>query len=471
MIFFGIPSVGQIKPQTLFGDDNHFGFIQTLFGEKYVRAVIIKKCSEYYDKDENKEEYWDRIITIANFLGMKKLDNEDRFCNIPLLDSIAEKFDKSNYEPSQIFLNYLLCQWQYPHPTTKTTDLKILDIKMLNPRKNISVFKPYLLILRVLKELYIISPNSSYFTKEEFYWLAYHIYKSNCSNVVIDNEQKLSKSILEIREHGWAQFKSIEKSNVHLSYPLGFLRNSNVLTDNGIEYNVNTKFFIGLKKDKSIIEDIDSLINSSKKTFEFDRTLSANNQKLVFDYSNYLYDSESIKDWLNSVSIFKEKDNSLTRILENLKNFDDSEIKRKKVEIQLNRLSNLNQISIAKRRTEQYILREFLFSGKLIGSCAICSNEYPIKFLATAHIKKRSECSDEEKKDINVVMPACYLGCDKLFEEGYVTVTNGLIKNNILKTTTTQPIIKYIKKIENKNCSYYNENTKKYFKQHEQNNS
>ena len=50
MIFFSIPSVGQLKPSTLFGEDDHFGFIQSLIGEKYNRAEISEKSLIYYDK-------------------------------------------------------------------------------------------------------------------------------------------------------------------------------------------------------------------------------------------------------------------------------------------------------------------------------------------------------------------------------------------------------------------------------------
>jgi hypothetical protein len=465
MIFFGIPSVGQIKPKTLFGDDNHYGFIQTLLGEKYERSVIAKKCSEYYDKDT--DEYWDRIITISNFLGIKKLDEENKFCDIPLLDFVVEKFDQSDFEPSQILFDYLLCQWQYPHPTTKTTDLGVLDIRMVNPRQNVAIFKPYILILGVLKELYNMSPKSSYFTKEEFYWFGYHAYKSNCSNMVIGNENNLAKSILDIRKNGWSKFKSIKKSGVHLSYPLGFLRNSSVLTDNGAEYNVDSKFFIGLKKSGSIIADINSLINSSKKIFEFDRDLSAHNEKLGFQYSNYLYETKSIKDWLDAVSIYDNNKYLFISLLKDRANFNESEFKKRKVEIQLNRLSDLDQISISKRRTEQYILREYLLGGHDRGSCAICSKVFPIKFLATAHIKKRSKCTIEEKKDINIVMPTCHFGCDKLFEDGYVIVKEGIIKNNISKKQSTPSIEDYIHNLENNKCNYYNENTQRYFKEHE----
>jgi hypothetical protein len=55
--------------------------------------------------------------------------------------------------------------------------------------------------------------------------------------------------------------------------------------------------------------------------------------------------------------------------------------------------------------------------------CGLCARTFPNRLLVAAHIKKRAECTDEERIDVlNVAMPACVLGCDALFERGYVGV-------------------------------------------------
>jgi hypothetical protein len=69
MIFFNIPSVGQLKLSTLFSEDDHFGFIQTIIGEEYNRKNITSECLDYYNKTNDR--YWDQVITIINFLGIK----------------------------------------------------------------------------------------------------------------------------------------------------------------------------------------------------------------------------------------------------------------------------------------------------------------------------------------------------------------------------------------------------------------
>ncbi|MFJ1975326.1 hypothetical protein ACIO93_42675 [Streptomyces sp. NPDC087903] len=75
------------------------------------------------------------------------------------------------------------------------------------------------------------------------------------------------------------------------------------------------------------------------------------------------------------------------------------------------------------QRGEQAALKKRLLQGST-GQCALCGRTLPGSFLIAAHIKKRSMCSDEEKRDLaDIAMPACTLGCDAVYEHGYVTVT------------------------------------------------
>lgn len=74
------------------------------------------------------------------------------------------------------------------------------------------------------------------------------------------------------------------------------------------------------------------------------------------------------------------------------------------------------------RRVEQSYLRRALFGGP-IAPCDLCGREFEVEFLVAAHIKKRAECSDPERRDIaHVVISACRFGCDELFERGYISV-------------------------------------------------
>ena len=45
------------------------------------------------------------------------------------------------------------------------------------------------------------------------------------------------------------------------------------------------------------------------------------------------------------------------------------------------------------------------------------------RLLVAAHIKKRSHCTDHEKRDIaNIGMLNCKFGCDELYERGFVSI-------------------------------------------------
>ena len=83
---------------------------------------------------------------------------------------------------------------------------------------------------------------------------------------------------------------------------------------------------------------------------------------------------------------------------------------------------DLDVKALARRRTEQDYLRHLLFPG-VEATCHLCGRLFDIEFLVAAHIKKRAQCTDTEKRDArHIVMAACRFGCDELFERGYITV-------------------------------------------------
>ena len=73
-------------------------------------------------------------------------------------------------------------------------------------------------------------------------------------------------------------------------------------------------------------------------------------------------------------------------------------------------------------RVEQSYLRKALFKGST-ALCDLCGRVFEVEFLVAAHIKKRADCDDHEKRDVaHVVMSACRFGCDELYERGYIAV-------------------------------------------------
>jgi hypothetical protein len=78
-------------------------------------------------------------------------------------------------------------------------------------------------------------------------------------------------------------------------------------------------------------------------------------------------------------------------------------------------------------RVEQAYWRRELFGDRQLCACAICGQLVPRRLIVVAHVKRRSQCTREERLDRNNVMPACLLGCDALFENRYLTVEHGKI--------------------------------------------
>lgn len=91
----------------------------------------------------------------------------------------------------------------------------------------------------------------------------------------------------------------------------------------------------------------------------------------------------------------------------------------------------------ATRRKEHSILQAWLFDGKVTERCALCGDQFHIGALITAHKKKRANCTTAERLDPHIVMPACALGCDFLYERGYVYVQDGKVQVNALKQAGT----------------------------------
>lgn len=80
-------------------------------------------------------------------------------------------------------------------------------------------------------------------------------------------------------------------------------------------------------------------------------------------------------------------------------------------------------------RREQQQLRDALGLGPGqtdgLHECGICGRQLPRDLLVAAHIKRRAECDEEERRAFTkVAMVACTLGCDAFFEKGYVAVAD-----------------------------------------------
>lgn len=83
---------------------------------------------------------------------------------------------------------------------------------------------------------------------------------------------------------------------------------------------------------------------------------------------------------------------------------------------------DLDILTVAVARREQARLRASLLGNAPSGQCALCGRTVDRDQVRAAHIKPRAMCSTEERLDLGNVMLNCLLGCDSLFEHGYVSV-------------------------------------------------
>ena len=120
-------------------------------------------------------------------------------------------------------------------------------------------------------------------------------------------------------------------------------------------------------------------------------------------------------------------------------------------------------------RREQTLLRSMLLRGRNVAPCGICDQSLPDNLLVAAHIKPRANCTREEKYDIpNVAMLMCKLGCDTLFELGYLGVVNGVVGTR-QRSGDPPRLSQTLASLKGRACSEWNEQRSGYFGWHEAN--
>jgi hypothetical protein len=119
-------------------------------------------------------------------------------------------------------------------------------------------------------------------------------------------------------------------------------------------------------------------------------------------------------------------------------------------------------------RAEQGHLRKYLLGDKPEAACAICSRSLPADLLVAGHIKKRSECTDDERWNFESgAMLVCLLGCDSLFENGYIVVDeSGVVRRG--RDPHSAALDVAIRARAGRTCTAYNSLTASSFKHHAQ---
>jgi hypothetical protein len=117
-------------------------------------------------------------------------------------------------------------------------------------------------------------------------------------------------------------------------------------------------------------------------------------------------------------------------------------------------------------RREQRKLRAQMLGRAASAKCAICGRMMPVDCIRTAHIKRRSFCSEQERRDEANVMAACTLGCDHLFELGYIYAdADGQIKSTD-KASQTEALALAAGELDGRRCAAHTGLSAKYFDWH-----
>ncbi|TQJ33048.1 hypothetical protein [Arthrobacter sp. SLBN-122] len=124
-----------------------------------------------------------------------------------------------------------------------------------------------------------------------------------------------------------------------------------------------------------------------------------------------------------------------------------------------------NRRVVVNARREQSTLRDFLFKDKTFSTCSICGRQLPVQLLTTAHIKPRKHCDTVERNDPYVVMAACTLGCDALFEKHFIIVdANGAIQSGWREGTHDLTLA--VEAVIGRACEAFSPRTSAYFESH-----
>jgi hypothetical protein len=128
----------------------------------------------------------------------------------------------------------------------------------------------------------------------------------------------------------------------------------------------------------------------------------------------------------------------------------------------------LDSISSVKIRKEQGVLRELLANGRAAADCALCGHQYPLRFLVASHIKKRSICTDDERRDLrHIAMLACTFGCDALYEAGWITVgPDGRIEPVLPDSASTGRLHDHLEQLAGRICLAHSPDSEQYFQWH-----
>lgn len=126
--------------------------------------------------------------------------------------------------------------------------------------------------------------------------------------------------------------------------------------------------------------------------------------------------------------------------------------------------SDLDRRAYVLARAEQKKLRRKKLNGRSEVYCDLCQLLLPVRLVHTAHIRRRSQSPHEVRLDPHNLMFACVLGCDALFEHGYVYVdVDGCVQAS--EKAKDGAFVSAVERL-GKSCSAFTKNNAEYFAWH-----
>ncbi|MFF2745671.1 hypothetical protein ACFVVA_09020 [Kitasatospora sp. NPDC058048] len=127
---------------------------------------------------------------------------------------------------------------------------------------------------------------------------------------------------------------------------------------------------------------------------------------------------------------------------------------------------NLDRPVVALARREQARLRREKFKGRSSIRCDLCGRELPQGLVRAAHVRKRSQSNLEQRSHLANVMAACVLGCDALFEDGFIRVSSEGTVEVSEKGAACADLLVAAKTLEGRRCTAHTPESAEYFDWH-----
>lgn len=135
-----------------------------------------------------------------------------------------------------------------------------------------------------------------------------------------------------------------------------------------------------------------------------------------------------------------------------------------RVDDELNLVGDLDALIFALRRREQRRLRARKFGSMTEAACDICGRTLPVRLLVVAHVKRRADATRNERLDPHNVMAACLLGCDALFEYGYIYIdSTGTVQVN---EVAIEPMPHELERLQGRRCTAHSPRSSSFFAAH-----